>query len=120
MDQEDLAAKQHARDFAEKFLEDTQQEIRLGSVAGVDMYRAEADLRRAIRIWRCPSRPSISRWYTIKDLISREGTEDPVIASVQIVALDHIEVRAVENCLRCGPGGDSHDASAGCIARQDQ
>ncbi len=96
VDQEDLAAKLHARDFAEKFLEDTQQEIRLGSVAGVDIYRAEADLSTRNQDLAISQQTIDQQVVTLKDLISREGTEDPVIAPVRVVALDHIEVPAAE------------------------
>jgi outer membrane protein len=96
MDQDDLAAKVHARDFAEKFLEDTKQEIRLGAVAGVDIYRAEADLSTRNQDLAISQQTIDQQVVTLKDLISREGTEDPVIAPVRIVALDHIEVPAAE------------------------
>jgi outer membrane protein len=92
VDQEDLRAKQHAREFAEKFLDDTKQEIRLGAVAGVDVYRAEADLATRNQDLVVSQQTIDQEVVNIKNLISREGTEDPAIASVHIVALDHIEV----------------------------
>ncbi len=96
LDQDDLRAKQHARDFAEKFLEDTRQEIRLGAVAGVDIYRAEADLATRNQDLAISQQTIDQQVVTLKNLISREGTEDPTIASVRILALDHIEVPAAE------------------------
>jgi outer membrane protein len=92
VDQDDLGAKLHAREFAEKFLEDTRQEIRLGAVAGVDVYRAEADLATRNQDLVVSQQNIDQQVVTIKNLISREGTEDPAIASVHILALDHIEV----------------------------
>ena len=97
VDQEDLRAKQHAREFAEKFLADTTQEISLGAVAGVDIYRAEADLSTRNQDLSISQQTIDQQVVNIKNLISREGTEDPVIASVHIVALDRIEVPATED-----------------------
>jgi outer membrane protein len=97
VDQDDLGAKQHAREFAEKFLEDTRQEIRLGAIAGVDVYRAEADLATRNQDLIVSQQTIDQQVVTIKNLISREGTEDPVIAPVHLVALDHIEVSASDD-----------------------
>lgn len=92
LDQEDLRAKQHAREFSEKFLEDTKREISLGAVAGVDIYRAQADLSTREQDLAISQQSIDQQVVTMKNLISREGTDDPVIAGVRIVALDRIEV----------------------------
>lgn len=97
VDQEDLAAKQHARQFAEKFDQDTQREISLGAVAGVDLYRAEADLSTRNQDLAISQQTLSQQELTIKGLISRQGTEDPLIASVHVLALDRIEVPAADN-----------------------
>ena len=83
VDQEDLRAKQHAREFAETFLTDTKQEISLGTVAGVDIYRAQADLSTRNQDLSISQQTIDQQVVNIKNLISREGTEDPVIASVR-------------------------------------
>jgi outer membrane protein TolC len=92
VDQEDLRAKQHAIEFAEKFYEDTKKQISLGAVAGVDIYRAEADLSTRRQDLAISQQGIDQQVVTLKNLLSREGTEDPVIAPVHIVALDRVEV----------------------------
>ena len=44
IDHRDLKAKQQAHDFSEKFYQDTQRQIEIGSVAKVDLYQAQAEL----------------------------------------------------------------------------
>jgi outer membrane protein TolC len=93
-DNEDVRAKQHALDVAQKFLDDTKQQIQLGVLARVEIYRAESELatrRRELII----SQTTVRQQETLlKNAISRNGVEDPLLESAEIVPLDSIQIPA--------------------------
>jgi len=89
---EDLRAKQSARDISEKFFGDTKKQIELGALAKVEVYRAEADFssrKQDVAI----AQQSVSQQETqLKGLLSRNGVEDPLLDAARIVTLDRIQV----------------------------
>jgi outer membrane protein TolC len=93
-DNEDVKAKQHALEVAQKFLDDTKQQIQLGVLARVDVYRAESELatrKRELII----SQTTVRQQETLlKNAISRNGVEDPLLDAAEIVPLDSIQIPA--------------------------
>ncbi len=91
-DYDDLKAKQAALEFAQNFYNDTQRQIELGAIAGADIYRAESEVstrKQDLAI----SQQTLSQTETnLKDLISRDGVADPLLAEASIIPLDQIEV----------------------------
>jgi outer membrane protein TolC len=93
---DDLKVRQRALDAAEKFYQDTKQEIDLGALAKVEIFRAEAELstqRQQIAISQASVRQQEN---LLKNALSRVGIEDPVLDSVEVVPLDHIQVPETE------------------------
>jgi outer membrane protein len=90
--QADLKAKEAARDIAQKFFDDTRKQIELGTIAGVDIYRAQAEVatrRQELAI----SQQNVSQQeFGLKDLMVRNGSEDPALDAAEIVVLDRFEV----------------------------
>ncbi len=93
-DNEDVKAKQHALDVAQKFLDDTKQQIQLGVVARVDAYRAESEVATRKRELIISQATVQQQEILLKDAISRNGVEDPLLDAVEIVPLDSIQIPA--------------------------
>lgn len=92
---DELKARQLAVDIAQKFYEDTQNEIKIGVLAGVELPRAQVEVasrRQDLLIAEATLR---QRETSLKDALMR--TPDPAVEAVQIVPLDRIEVPATED-----------------------
>ena len=95
-DYEDLRAKQDALDAAKTFVNDTKRRVELGA-AELDITTAQNQLAIADQA-RINSQAAIRQGeLQLKGLISRTGLGDPLIAEVQIVPLDHIEIPAADD-----------------------
>src|ERR1035441_10299139 len=81
---------------AQKFLDDTKKQISLGAVARSDIYRPESDLstrRQELAI----SQVNVEQQESaLKNVLSRNGTEDPLVDAMNIIPLDHVQVPAEE------------------------
>ena len=89
---DELKVRQGARDTAQKFLDDTKRQIELGAIARVELLRAQADYsarRQELEISQATVRQQES---LLKNAMSRNGLEDPLIDAVDIVPLDHVQV----------------------------
>lgn len=91
-DAEDLKEKQAALDFAQKFFEDTNQEIRLGAAAKVDIYRAEAEVSTRKQDLLISQQTLQQQETNFKVLLSRDGLEDPLLEAAHVVTLDRLTV----------------------------
>jgi outer membrane protein TolC len=96
-DYEDLKAKENAAEFAATFLHTVRRQIEVGTAASPDAIAAETQLvtsRQAVvdsrEIWR-------QEEIQLKNLISRNGTADPLLANVRIVPVDKIAVPEKED-----------------------
>jgi outer membrane protein len=94
--QSDLRARQGALEFANRFYEDTRRQIELGATAGVDVYRAQAEVATRKQDVAVAQQTVSQQEITLKSLISRDGLADPALDSAQIVLLDRLEVPANE------------------------
>ncbi len=91
-DNEDLRAKEQALGISQKFLEDTNNEIRIGTLAKFESLRAESELstrRQEIAIAQATVHQQEN---LLKTVLSRNGMGDPVIDSAEIIPLDRIQV----------------------------
>jgi outer membrane protein TolC len=89
-----LKVRQRALDAAQKFLDDTKQQIGLGVIAKVELFRAEAELsqrRQELDITQATVR---QQELQLKSALSRNGLEDPLIDAADVVPLDTIQVPA--------------------------
>jgi len=91
-DNEDLKAKQGALDFAQRFYEDTRHEIDAGAVAGVDIYRSEAELSTRKQDFLISQSNVRQQENSLKSVLSRNGLGDPLLDAAEVVCLDHIDV----------------------------
>jgi outer membrane protein len=94
---DDLKLRQRAFEITQKFREDTQYEISLGALAGVELPRAEAEVssrRQDVAIAQATMR---QRATLLKEALSH--TEDPALEAAEIIPLDHIDVPEAEEEL---------------------
>ena len=90
-----VKARQRAVEIAQKFYEDTNNEIRLGVLAGVELPRASAELASRRQELLLAQQTVRQQELQLKDALSRE--QDPALESAAIIPLDRIEVPAEEN-----------------------
>jgi outer membrane protein TolC len=91
-DYEDLKAKQSAVETARTFYEDTKRQVQIGSLAEIEITRADSQLATT-RQNLVNSQTNLQQHeLQLKNLISRTGVADPVLASVQLVPVDHIMI----------------------------
>lgn len=91
-DNDDLKVRLRSVEAAQKFQEDTKQQIELGAIARVELIRAQADYsarRQELQISQATVRQQEN---LLKTALSRNGLEDPLIDAVDIVPLDRVEV----------------------------
>ena len=94
---EDLKAKREAAEVAGTFLNNVKQQVDIGSVAPTDLITAtsqDVTSRQDVVDAEATLR---QREISLKSLISRNGTADPVLKSVRIVPVDTIRIPEKDN-----------------------
>ena len=92
---ESVRSAERSLDIAQKFDDDTRERVRLGTVAGYQIPRADAQLasqRQALAVAQMLEQQSEQ---PLKDAISR--VEDPLLEAARIVPLDRIEIPAADD-----------------------
>ncbi len=92
---DELKLRRQSLDLAEKFRQNTQYEISIGALAGVDLPRAEAELARNRQDVAIAEASLRQRAIALKGALTH--TEDPALEAAQIVPLDRIEVPESED-----------------------
>ncbi|MDR3719951.1 MAG: TolC family protein [Bryobacteraceae bacterium] len=87
---EDLKAKTNAFDVATTFLGDTAKQIEIGSLAETERIKAESQVATTRQDLVVSETTLKQSEVTLKNLISRKGLADPLLAGAKIVALDRI------------------------------
>jgi outer membrane protein len=93
---EDIRAKSNAVEVAQKLYENSNLQERAGTLARLDVTTAEAQLATAQYDLVISQSNLREQELQLKNLLSRTGVADPVLASVQIVPLDRIEVPQID------------------------
>jgi len=93
---DEVRVRRNALDAAQKFLDDTKKQIALGAVARSDIYRAEADQATRGQDLAIAQVNVLQAESLLKNSLSRNGMEDPVIEAANVVPLDQIQVPAQE------------------------
>ena len=93
-DDDTLKAKHNALDIARKFNSDTKQEIDLGVLPRVDIYAAQSEQATREREVIVAQTTVRQQENLLKDVLSRNGLQDPLLNEAEIVPLDHIEIPA--------------------------
>jgi outer membrane protein TolC len=89
-DNDVLKARQTAVDIAQKFYDDTQSRIQIGSLAKIELPRSAAELasrRQDLLIAQANVR---QRETILKEALTR--TQNPAIDTTEIVPLDHVQI----------------------------
>jgi len=89
---EDIKAKSNAVEVAQKFYQNSGLQERAGTLARLDVITAESQLATAEYDLVNSQTTLRQQEVQLKNLLSRKGIADPVLASVQIVPLDRIAV----------------------------
>jgi len=89
---EDIKAKTNAVEVAEKFFGNSGLQERAGTLARLDVTTAESQLAAAQYDLVNSQTALLQEELQLKNLLSRRGIADPLLASVQIVPLDRIAV----------------------------
>ena len=91
----DLQSRQHAVDIAQKFYEDTKTQIDIGTLASVELPRAQVEVASRQQDLIIAQANLRQQETLLKEAISR--TPDPLVEEAEIVPLDRIEVPATDN-----------------------
>jgi outer membrane protein len=91
-DDDDLAVRQRAVDQAQKFYDDTRKQIELGVVPRFEASRAQSGLSTSQQQLAIARATAQEQENLLKNAISRNGLEDPLLDGAQVVPLDRIEV----------------------------
>jgi outer membrane protein TolC len=96
-DDDDLAVRQRAVDQAQKFYDDTRKQIELGVVPRFEASRAQANVTNSKQLLSIAQATAQQQENLLKNAISRNGLEDPLLDTAQVVTLDRIEVPDQDN-----------------------
>src|SRR5580658_9760877 len=96
-DDDDLAVRQRAVDQTQKFYDDTRRQIELGVVPRFEASRAQANVTNSRQLLGIAQATAQQQENLLKNAISRNGLEDEMLDSAQIIPLDHIEVPDQDN-----------------------
>ena len=91
-DDEDVKARERSLAVAQKFYDDTKRQIELSALAKVDIYRAQAELTTRKQELAISQSTVHQQESLLKNALSRNGLEDPLVDQAEVVPLDHIEV----------------------------
>jgi len=93
-DYEDLRAKRSASETSQTFLRDVNRQVEIGSSAPTDAITAEAQVATNAQAVVDSETALRQQELSLKNLISRTGAADPVLANVRIVPIDSIAIPA--------------------------
>lgn len=96
-DYQDVKAKQTAVDVAQRFYQDNQKQVQIGTMAPLDVTTAEAQVASSQQDLVVSQTTLQQQELQLKDVLSRNGLADPVIREAQIIPLDHIDVPEQDN-----------------------
>jgi outer membrane protein len=98
---EDVKVKEQSLALAEKLYEDNKRQVEIGTLAPIEVVRAEAEVART-RQDLIVSQTTLAQQQTIlKDLIAKQPN-DPLLAGVDIEPLDHPQVPSVTEAVPVG------------------
>jgi outer membrane protein TolC len=91
-DYEDLRAKKSALDVAQRFFENNKKQVEVGTMAPIDVTTAEAQVASSQQDLVVSQTTLAQQEVQLKNVLSRNGLADPVLAEVQIIPVDRIVV----------------------------
>ncbi len=100
-DNDVLKVSQRSLDAAQKFYDDTQNQIRLGVLAGFQIYRARSDLSTRKRELGIALADVRLQETLLKNALIRDDLADPPIDNAEIVPLDTLAVPEKDDLPLC-------------------
>lgn len=89
---QDLEARKQALETAKKLLEDNRKQVSLGSLAEIEIVRAESQLYASQQDLTISETNLLQQELVLKNALSRSGVASSSLANVHIVPLDHLVV----------------------------
>ncbi|MBV9267880.1 MAG: TolC family protein [Acidobacteriaceae bacterium] len=96
-DYQDLRAKQSAVEVAQQFYANNKKQVEIGTMAPLDITNAEAQVASSEQDLVVSQTTLVQQELSLKNVLSRTGTADPLLANVHIVPLDRIDVPEQDN-----------------------
>lgn len=96
-DYQDVKAKQTALDVAQRFYDDNKKQVQIGTMAPLDVTTAESQVASSQFALVTSQTTLEQQQVSLKNLLSRNGLADPLIAGAEIIPLDRIEVPEKDN-----------------------
>jgi hypothetical protein len=84
-------------DVARRFFEDNKKQVQIGTMAPLDVTTAEAQLATSEEALVESETTLEQAQINLKNLLSRNGLADPILAQAEIIPLDHIDVPEKED-----------------------
>jgi outer membrane protein len=89
---QDVAVKQKAVDLAQKLYEDNKKQVEIGTLAPIEIVRAEAEVARTQQDLTVSQTQLLQQEAIIKNALSRNGIASPAVADARIIPTDQIRV----------------------------
>jgi len=96
-DYEDVKAKQSALDVAQTFFENNKKQVQIGTMAPLDVTTAEAQVASSQQDLVVSQTTLAQQQVSLKNVLSSRGLADPLLAEVEIIPLDRIDVPEQDN-----------------------
>ena len=93
---EDVRVKKQALALAEKLLSDNRKQVEIGTLAPIEVVRAEAEVARNQQDLTTSETRLLQQETVIKNALSRTGVSNPLISELRIVATDSIRIPETE------------------------
>ncbi|MGA8030581.1 MAG: TolC family protein [Bryobacteraceae bacterium] len=96
-DYEDVKAKQSAVTVAQQFFENNKKQVEIGTMAPLDVTTAEAQVASSQQDLVISETTLQQQEISLKNLLSRNGLADPLLAETQAIPVDRIDVPEQDN-----------------------
>lgn len=94
---EDLKVRRQTLALAERLYEDNKAQVELGTLAPIELVRAQAQVAAARQDLANSEGYVFEQELILKNVLTRTGTADPMIRQVRIVPTSPIEIPATDN-----------------------
>ncbi|MBL8213189.1 MAG: TolC family protein [Bryobacterales bacterium] len=89
---EDVKVKKQALSLAEKLLSDNRKQVEIGTLAPIEIVRAEAEVARNQQDLTVSETRLLQQETVLKNTLSRTGVSSPMLSEVRVVPTDSIRI----------------------------
>lgn len=89
---EDVEVKRQALGAAQKLYDDNKSQVEVGTLAPLQLKRAQAEVARTRQDLIAAGGLADQQELILKNAITRSGNHDPVLLTVHLIPLDHLDV----------------------------